>query len=214
MSPPHLHRWPVPFLAIGAAVWLSAAGAGLWYLARTASASTPTTAPAQWPATSTIGRTPGRAMLVMFIHPHCPCSSATLAELNRIIAKAPDRSDIVIAFYAPSSEPRDWGATSLRSRAAAIPAARAIDDVDAREATLFGAHDSGHVVLYDGLGRLRLRGGITPSRGHEGDNPGEDAVIDILSGRDPATESTPTFGCAIVTAEIREHCPLCREDAK
>jgi len=32
-------------------------------------------------------------------------------------------------------------------------------------------------MLYDKLGQLVFNGGITSSRGHEGDNEGQDAII-------------------------------------
>ena len=38
-----------------------------------------------WPAMSSISRVPGRTTLVMFVHPQCPCTRASLSELEQII---------------------------------------------------------------------------------------------------------------------------------
>jgi hypothetical protein len=50
-----------------------------------------------------------------------------------------------------------------------------------------------------------FRGGITGSRGHEGDNAGESAIIGLTQGRDPQG-GTQVFGCALSsTLEAAEH---------
>ncbi len=66
------------------------------------------------------------------------------------------------------------------------------------EAGRFGVKGSGHVLLYQPSGRLVFSGGITPSRGHEGDNPGRAAVISlVLQGRSPVNR-TPVYGCPLL----------------
>ena len=55
---------------------------------------------------------------------------------------------------------------------------------------------SGHALLFDRDGRLLFRGGITPARGHEGDNFGASAIAARLAGR-PARAEAPVFGCPI-----------------
>src|SRR5688572_7983088 len=61
---------------------------GLWaYESRPGAAATP---PLQWPAASSIQRVEGTPTLVMLAHPHCPCTRASIEELNRIMAHAGD----------------------------------------------------------------------------------------------------------------------------
>ena len=55
---------------------------------------------------------------------------------------------------------------------------------------------SGHALLFDRDGHLLFSGGITPARGHEGDNFGASAIAARLAGR-PAPAETPVFGCPI-----------------
>src|SRR6185369_9173419 len=44
--------------------------------------------PAQWPVDSGIHLANDRATLIMLIHPHCPCSRASIGELARLMAQA------------------------------------------------------------------------------------------------------------------------------
>ena len=60
----------------------------------------------------------------------------------------------------------------------------------------FGAFTSGQVFLYGTSGELLFSGGITGSRGHEGDNAGRDAVESLLDRRN-APAHTPVFGCSL-----------------
>jgi len=54
----------------------------------------------------------------------------------------------------------------------------------------FGAETSGHTLLFDSGGRLLLSGGITDSRGHAGDNAGENAIVALINRQSPVAEST------------------------
>ena len=80
-------------------------------------------------------------------------------------------------------------------------------DVDGREAALFGARTSGHVVAFDPAGRRTFAGGLTPARGRRGDGPGRLALLALLSGPSatsrPASDS-PVFGCPLVEEDPRE----------
>jgi hypothetical protein len=197
----------VGVLVLGIAVfgWLAVAAGGLGVLASYATATdVPGRAPSLWPAQTGLPRAGNATRVVVFLHPRCPCSSATVGELARVLARAPRGVEITLAYYAPSTEPAVWGRTALRSAGRSLNA-REFDDVDGLEARRFGAVNSGHVVAYGPDRRLRFAGGITPSRGHQGDNAGEDSLIAVLQGQAPRMAATPTYGCAIAS----ETCPLC-----
>jgi hypothetical protein len=191
-------------------LWLAGAASGLRALASYAvNGSTPGQGVQSWPPTSAIPRHTTAASLVLFVHPKCPCSAATLGELSRLLARAPHDCQTTIAFGAPVSEAPDWGLTQLRDHAARLPRVRLFDDVDAREANLFGAVHSGHVFAFDRDGNLRFSGGITASRGHEGDNAGRDSALAALLGRSPATDRTPVYGCRLVSPD---RCAACQAE--
>lgn len=179
-------------------LWLLAAGAGAWGLIRYE--NTPTSAgetPSRWPAESRIERLAGHSSLVMFVHPHCPCSRASIAELNRLLSHRQGPATVDVLFIRPKGVSDDWTETSLRKSAEAIPGVKVALDPEGREARRFGAESSGYVVLYSPDGQLLFSGGITGSRGHEGDNAGENLVIAGLNGQAAGLQHTPVFGCSL-----------------
>lgn len=149
-----------------------------------------------WPSGTVVQ--PGRdgATLVMVLHPRCPCSTASLDELSGLLARCGHRVATRILFAMPEDPGPDWTASSLVSAARALPGVEVLEDRGGREARRF-ARTSGQVQLYDGGGVLRFSGGITPGRGHQGDNEGRAAIEAILGGRTPPATSTPVFGCLL-----------------
>lgn len=143
-------------------------------------------APATWPAGSTLSRAHDQATVVMFVHPECPCSRASLAELAEIAAAHRAAFRIVLA-----------GAGDAWDAAGRVRGAERILDPLEREAERFGARTSGHVVVYDVAGTLRYSGGITSARGHHGDNVGRRKVEAIVAGDGERDTTHPVFGCPL-----------------
>jgi hypothetical protein len=188
-------------LVAGLGVWSLVVGAGtamLWeYGSRPGAAAEP---PGRWPDESAIGRARDRPTLLVFAHPQCPCTRASLEEIDRLLASAPDRPEVRVLFTKPLDTPPAWDATDLWRRAAAIPGVTVARDDDGREARRFGVATSGQVLLYDAGGRLRFAGGVTPSRGHAGDSAGRSALLELLAGAPSVDATTAVFGCALAEA--------------
>jgi hypothetical protein len=157
----------------------------------------PATPPPHWPADAPLHPARERASLVIFAHPACSCTRATLHELERILDACGDRVDATLFFCEPHSRPPEWAHSDTRRAAGEIQGLRVLEDRGAVTARLFGAHVSGQLLLYDRDGLLAFHGGITPMRGHEGDSDGGDAVTAILNGLIPKRRATPVFGCAL-----------------
>lgn len=151
----------------------------------------------QWPLTSSLVRSTVGATLVMFLHPHCPCSRASLEELNRIIAQDGNLVECRIVFVRSGHFPLHWEKTGLWSAAAAMPGVRVSVDVNGVEARRFGVTTSGSALLFDASGTRIFHGGITGARGHAGDNPGESAVLSGLRTGVAKPDHTPAFGCPL-----------------
>jgi hypothetical protein len=155
-------------------------------------------APPRWPTASRLERRPDRATLVMLLHPGCPCSRASVAELDRLMSRSGRLVTAHVLFLKPREVPDGWERTDLWQQAAAIPGVHVWRDDDGVEANGFGASTSGQVLVYDASGHLVFSGGITPARGHEGDNDGVDSVVALLTGRGaPTAAHTPVFGCSL-----------------
>lgn len=194
------------FVTLAFAVWISLAFAGvlsLWTYKY--SPGRPSVAVDDWPTDSRIARTRDRPILLVFVHPQCPCNSASYFELEKILGSEERSLDCVIVVY----RPRDEEATSWigedSHRAARATGGRLVVDDDGRESRLFDATTSGHVMLFSRRGRMLFSGGITPSRGNSGDNLGarllaEEIDREALGDERPIDETpriAPVFGCGL-----------------
>jgi hypothetical protein len=183
--------------AIGV-LWVVGVGTGLVML--TGYSNTPgdmRPAPSNWPRGSRLRLTNGRATLVLFAHPRCPCTRASLGELEKIIARYRDAVTPWVVFLKPTDSDDSWDQTDLWSTAAAIPGVHVVRDEGGSEARRFHAGTSGQTLLYSDRGELLFNGGITYARGHSGDNAGRAAIESYLSGHWPGYHETPVFGCPI-----------------
>jgi hypothetical protein len=182
--------------------WLCAVFAGSTALVRYKNAPGAQVEPAtRWPAQSTVARVPGRAMLVLAAHPHCPCTRATLTELDRLLVRAAGRLQAVVLFVKPQGASDGWEDTDLWRRVARMPAAKPVLDVDGVEAHRFRALTSGQTLVYDEDGSLLFSGGITAARGHEGDSAGRGLILAALGGARLEHARAPVFGCALDSPE-------------
>lgn len=189
-------------------VWFLIVAAGLFAFTRYK--STPgdlVPAPGAWPPESGLARTAGIPTLVMSSHPRCPCTRASIAELNELMSQFHDRLTAYVLFVKPAGVSHEWTKTDLWQSASRIAGVHVVIDENGIEAARFDALTSGQVVLYDGAGRLQFSGGITGARGHIGDNLGLRRVISLLSGEDPDRTDSPVFGCPLHDPEemLKEH---------
>lgn len=194
--------WMRALVCAAAAVWVVAVAAGLHVLLTYE--STPgrrAEAPDSWPSDVRTAEPRGKPALLVFVHPRCPCSRASIGELAKILRSCQGRVDTTVFFYAPRRETAAWATTDLWESAAQIPGVRTVVDFGGVKARSFGAHTSGQAVLYDAGRRLQFAGGITISRGHHGDNDGASAVIAAILGQPHPRHAAPVFGCALFEEE-------------
>jgi len=191
-------------LAVGVvmAVWVPAVGFGIQTLLRYANTpGRPATPASRWPTGVPFPPAKQRSTLVLFAHPQCPCSRATIEELARIESCCSQKVETTVLFYAPSTMPSAWIKTDLWDSALRIPGVRVLADAGGTTARRFGVHTSGQTLLFDASGRLVFNGGITAFRGHSGDNDGRDEIVRLLRGETPLRHGTPVFGCALFEEE-------------
>ena len=198
-SGPAKVRPPGRLVLIAGMMWIALLATGFLVLAReeftpvVGTAASPT-----FPPHSTLALAKDAPTLILFAHPHCPCTRASLHELAELMASLQRKVAMTVVFTLPKGVAPHWEQGELWQEAAAIPGVHVALDQDGQEAGRFEVKGSGHVLLYQPSGQLVFSGGITPSRGHEGDNPGRTAVVSlVLQGHSPVNR-TPVYGCPLL----------------
>ena len=190
-------------------LWIFLVGIGVSFLHRYENgAGIVAQAPGNWPVDipcDQIELAKSRSTLLVFIHPRCPCSAATLGELGRLVASARDRMRTHVVFWYPDHVSPDWTRSALRTQAALIPGIHCLDDTGGDITRRFGVVTSGQSLLYSAEGQLLFTGGITKSRGHFGDNVGSDTVRTIVLRGGSKTDEpvcSDVYGCSLVDPQI------------
>ncbi|HXD88069.1 MAG TPA: hypothetical protein VN641_16395 [Urbifossiella sp.] len=179
----------------GIAIWLAstAIGFGIWQEYEATPGAAPSAASQPLPASD-------RPHVVVYLHPRCPCSRATLDELAIVLEERRD-ADVEIVFVRPPDMEAGWERGELWDRAAALPGARVRVDAHGDEAKAAGAATSGTVIYSNEAGRVLFQGGITRGRGAHGDNAGRTALESRLCGRSAGIDKTPIYGCPLAAPD-------------
>jgi hypothetical protein len=181
-------------------IWGLVVGAGMLVLGAQASRPGDSgAAPARWPSGSRIPLDDRVPTLLIFLHPRCPCSRASLAELASLSSRSGDRVSVRAVLLRPerAGGSEDW--SEIEADLSDWPRLTIWLDPGGEEARRFGVATSGHVLLYDPGGRRLFSGGITPARGHRGDNRGRDTVLERILGMAGDPTESPVFGCPLAT---------------
>lgn len=189
-------------LALGLA-WLA------WYGTRPAPAQA---MPATWPADLLGPRLGPGAELVVFVHPRCPCTRASLAELADLrhnLERDGVALQLTAVVYRPASAPADWAPSehtqpdAVADAIAPLTPQRVVVDRAGALTAAGGVSGSGTVWAYAADGSAVFVGGLTPSRGHRGITTAHAALHAALqTGRAPAVPlEYPVYGCPIVLHE-------------
>ena len=185
-------------LRIILAAWvLAAAGGAIGLLAQETRVSGRRSTPATWPADSRIQRARNTGTMLVFVHPNCPCTRATVARILDTTLGARAKTGPAVVFVARPAADDDWRATWLLDSAARTPGSRIVSDDRMTETALFGVETSGHVLLYDSRGALLFDGGVTAGRGHRAPNAASDALSQAIVDNLSNTAKTAVFGCDI-----------------
>lgn len=191
-------------IAIAVALWIPMVAFGINMLLKySTTPGQPASPPLNWPHRTDVKHRDGQATLLMFAHPQCVCSRASLGELAILMAHERSRVDASVFFYYPKEEQSEWARTDLWQTAQNIPGVHTFEDRDAAVAKSFGVFTSGQTLLYDAAGRLVFSGGITAYRGHSGDNAGRSVITQLLQFDTRVAKqlplTTPVFGCSLRT---------------
>lgn len=181
------------------ALWAAAVGTGSWFMLGhefevTASTKSVPNLPPE------LGRMVPESKpltIVIAIHPECPCTGASIEQLDRLMTRNPESIQAVALLWAEESNPTHSPAGDYQRRLSALPNVTIVADPGGEKAKSFGAVVSGSVAAYDANGNLRFQGGLTASRGHAGSSAGMDILEAIARGQPTGDfAETPAFGCA------------------
>jgi hypothetical protein len=159
-----------------------------------------TPAPERWPADSSVKRISNKATLLMFVHAECSCTHASLSELNQLMSQSAGQVAAWVLFVSPG-DADDKRVIHTIAGLTPAPGIQITKDINGAELTRFGALTSGDVVIYSAEGKLLFSGGITGSRGHEGDNMGRRLISQALAHEPTHPSSHPVFGCSLGAAD-------------
>ncbi|MEO5969296.1 MAG: hypothetical protein ABIQ95_05165 [Bdellovibrionia bacterium] len=185
-------------------IWILAVCIGFFFLEKYK--STPGKAGTEFkvlPPQSEIDLSDKPYTLVMFGHPKCPCSRASLVELEKLMSVYSKNFGIKIIFYHPKTATPDWFETDIVAKAKSLPDVKVTFDPDGRLANIIGARTSGMTYVFDKQRRQIFMGGITGSRGHEGENDGTRSIASIAETGKPILTTTKVFGCSLFKSDGR-----------
>ncbi len=192
-------RWFIGALLVSSFALAIAGMVAIWLYETTAG---PPTEPARvWPVASPLIANATGQTLILFAHPKCPCTRASLATLSEIAAQHRANVTTQVVFFRPALADDSWRDSDLCRTAANDPNLSVVFDEEATEARRFGVITSGHALLYGRDGTLQFSGGITSARGRAGDSAGRAALMQTLAGKATEADQTPVFGCPLLTPE-------------
>ena len=150
-----------------------------------------------WPPGTSLTLSPGHLTLLVFVHPECSCTAATLTEIEGLLARHRRTLDVTLIAIIPPARIEQWEHSRLLQRAAAIPGLRVFYDYGSVEAERFGALTSGYSLAYSSSGKLRFAGGLTQARGQTGNNLGIETLDQLAENLLPSRNRNPVFGCEL-----------------
>lgn len=179
-------------------MWVVCLVAGLgWILSYEMTPGDSGTSASHWPAATSIPLAADRLTLLIFVHPRCPCTHASLTELSSVL----QRSDQPVSAHAvildPNGVDETWRNGPIRDQVGRIPGLAAQEDAGGKEHRVFGARTSGEVFVFRPSGELLFHGGVTAGRGHAGPSAGTQALDHLLLGLAPRVRQTPVYGCGL-----------------
>lgn len=185
-------------IAIACLLWAISIGVGLYLLMHheITPGAPPKAPPFKFPKDSKLKLSSDKDTLVMFVHPQCPCTKASLKQLAPLSLKQ-DLS-IKLVHYKPSIMPDGWKEEWQLDDWTKQKTVQVIEDKDGLEAKRFDAKTSGQTFLFAPSGTLLFHGGITVARGVTGESEGFNSLTQALVRDKKAEALNPNFKKSLV----------------
>ncbi len=147
--------------------------------------------PNRFPSVNRVALNNNKPTVLVFVHPLCPCTPATISQLETITTAAHItviQSGPAVGLNKPDTSHRSTQDHRL---------GRQMSDASGELSRAFGAMTSGHVVAYSPEGELLFSGGVTPGRAMTGPSKGLTELREALQSHRRVSTSTDVFGCSI-----------------
>lgn len=155
------------------------------------------TAPWHFPESETGIQQGPNPVLLVFLHPHCPCSRSTLAQIQSVLETHSGKMDCRIYVVVPPQASEGWESGTIVNQLKAFEKATIEIDRNGTVASQFSAKTSGQVLLYRSDGVLGFSGGITAPQSQAGQSPGLLALVARLQNEELPHLQSPVFGCPL-----------------
>jgi hypothetical protein len=191
-------------IAIACLLWAISIGLGLYLLMNheITPGAPPQAPPIKFPKDTKLKLSSDKDTLVMFVHPQCPCTTASLKQLAPLSLN--QNLNIQLVHFKPSITPDGWKEEWQLDDWTKQKTVQVIEDSDGHEAKRFDAKTSGQTFLFNPSGALLFHGGITAARGVTGDNVGFNTLLKALArdktaeAHDPNLKKSLVFGCNLL----------------
>jgi hypothetical protein len=133
--------------------------------------------------------------LIVFLHPKCTCSRASLAQVAKLQSRVPDGFHTILVLWQSPNGNSDWAKLPQPDSGQLLHYQLVLDN-GGLMARRFDAHTSGQAFVYDSRGRLRFSGGLTSSRGDSENGPAFSTLLRVITNPG-SSKPMPVFGCSL-----------------
>jgi hypothetical protein len=193
-----LRRLTIYFVLAGA--WIGIAIVG-WaaLLSHTYQPARTADAVESWPESKLSMPSTADYRIVIFAHPYCPCTRATLNKLDESLTRLPGNTAVCVIFATVGLDLKKVADSPTVSFARQLKGVDVRMDDSGDEVRRFRATVSGEVFAFDRQGQRIFHGGITAGRGHHGDSVGQQQLERLVCGLSHEVCEAPIFGCKLPT---------------
>ena len=150
-----------------------------------------------WPRGTILNPDLKKPTFVMFLHPHCPCSGASVHSLFDVMRENGSRAKYYVVFVRPRGVAPQWEQSETYKKCKQNAEITTIVDDGGIEAAKFGALTSGQTYIYCSKLELTFSGGITSARGMEEVGPERQLIVKALNGQNARAQHSAVFGCSL-----------------
>jgi hypothetical protein len=135
--------------------------------------------------------------VMLFLHPKCSCSFASLTEFSNLLSVMKNKADLEVIFAKPAGMSEATLQGELWNEALKLSGVKVSVDELGVEHKKFGVSTSGEMLLFNEQGEKVFHGGLTPSRGHVGLSKGQIFVKEWFGGNKNKREVANVYGCGL-----------------